>query len=159
MAAGSDAEWARVTEVLGRPDLLGDPRFAEAADRAAHDAELTAELADSLGKRSAADWESRFTAAGVAGVRAEASTPGPFFAHEPQVLANGFTPECSHARFGPYRRWGPVVRVNGGPPELGPGVLAGEQTDEILAALGRSPEAIAALRAAGVVASEPVEWG
>ena len=32
-------------------------------------------------------------------------------------------------------------------------------TDEILAALGRSPAEIAALRAARVVASEPVAWG
>jgi crotonobetainyl-CoA:carnitine CoA-transferase CaiB-like acyl-CoA transferase len=159
LAAGSDAEWTRVTEVLERPDLLADPRFGTVADRATHDAELAAELADSLGKRSAADWESRFTAAGVAGVCADASTPGPFFAHDDQVLANGFTPECTHVRFGPYRRWGPVVRVNGGPPTLGPGVLAGEQTDEILAGLGRTPEEIAALRAARVVGSEPVEWG
>jgi crotonobetainyl-CoA:carnitine CoA-transferase CaiB-like acyl-CoA transferase len=158
LAAPSDGEWARVTEVVGRPDLLADPRFASADGRAVHDAELTAELADSLGKRSASDWEARFIAARVAGVRADAATPGPYFAHDPQVLANRFAPETTHIRFGPYRRWGPVVRVDGGPAVLGPGVLAGEQTDEILAALGRSPDAIAALRTAGVVASEPVEW-
>jgi crotonobetainyl-CoA:carnitine CoA-transferase CaiB-like acyl-CoA transferase len=158
LAAGSDAEWARVTAVLDRPDLRADQRFATAAGRAAHEAELATELADSLGKRSAGDWEARFAAAGVAGVRADASTPGPFFAHHEQVLANGFTPDCTHARFGPYRRWGPVVRVNGGPPVLGPGVLAGENTDEILASLGCTPTEIAALRADGVVASEPVEW-
>ena len=50
----------------------------------------------------------------VAGVRADASTPGPFFAHDQQVLANDFAPECTHARFGTHRRWGPIVRVNGG---------------------------------------------
>jgi len=79
------------------------------------------------------------------------------FAHDEQVLVNDFTPLTSHVRFGAYRRWGPVVLVDGGPPAVG-GVLAGEQTDEILAAIGRTPEQIAALRAAGVVASEAVAW-
>ena len=66
------------------------------------------------GKRPAAEWEERFVAAGVAGVRADASTPGPFFAHHPQMLANDFAPECTHTRFGTHRRWGPIVRVDGG---------------------------------------------
>jgi hypothetical protein len=74
------------------------------------------------------------------------------------MIANEFAPLCTHTRFGTHRRWGPVVRVNGGLDAYGPGVLAGEQTDEILAELGRSSEEIAALRASRVVASEPVAW-
>ena len=50
------------------------------------------------------------------------------------------------------------MRVNGGPADLGPGVLAGEQTDELLAALGHDADAIAMLRANRIVASEPVDW-
>jgi hypothetical protein len=50
-----------------------------------------------------------------------------------------------------------VVRVNGGLDAYRSGVLAGEHTDEILLALGRSVEEIAALRATRVVASEPLE--
>jgi hypothetical protein len=80
--------------------------------------------------------------------------PGEFFAHDAQMLANDFTPECEHVRFGIHRRWGPVVRVNGGLDHYGPGVLAGQHTDEILMGLGRDAEEIAALRAARVVASE-----
>ena len=51
-----------------------------------------------------------------------------------------------------------IVRLNGGLDAYGPGVLAGEHTDEILTTLGRGTDDIAALRAARVVASEPVEW-
>ena len=91
-------------------------------------------------------------------MRADLASPGVFFAHDPQVLANDFTPLCTHTRFGPHRRWGPIVRVNGGPDELGPGVLAGEQTDELLAALGHDADAIAALRATRIVNSEAVAW-
>jgi hypothetical protein len=91
-------------------------------------------------------------------VRADASTPGPFFAGDAQMLANDFAPVVTHPRFGVHRRWGPVVRVNGGLGEYRPGVLAGEHTDEILRALGHDAEEIAGWRAARVVASEPVEW-
>ncbi len=156
LAIGSDAEWTRCVEALGRPDLAGDPRFATAAGRAEHDDELAAEIGVSLRTGPATRWEERFIANGVAGVRADGATPGQFFAHDPQMLANQFSPECTHARFGTHRRWGPVVRVNGGLASYGPGVLAGEQTDDILAELGRSDAEIAQLRAARVVGSEPI---
>jgi crotonobetainyl-CoA:carnitine CoA-transferase CaiB-like acyl-CoA transferase len=157
LAVDTDDEWRRCWAALGVADLAGDARFATGASRAAHDGELGATLAELLGTRPAAAWEDRLVAAGVAGVCADASTPGPFFAHHDQVLANDLAPECTHTRFGTHRRWGPIVRVNRGGP-FGPGVLAGEHTDEILTALGRSADEITALRAARVVASEPVVW-
>jgi crotonobetainyl-CoA:carnitine CoA-transferase CaiB-like acyl-CoA transferase len=158
LAVTSDEEWRRCFSVIQRPDLANDPRFATAAARATNDAALTLELVEELGRRPASQWESCFIVAGVAGMRADASTPGPFFAHDAQMLANDFAPECTHTRFGPHRRWGPVVRVNGGLDAYGPGVLAGEQTDPILAGLGFDPEQIASLRTDRVVASEPVAW-
>lgn len=155
LAVGSDAEWQRCASVLDRTDLAGDARFATAAARASHDRELSAELTTALRGRTASDWERRFVASGVAGVCADEASAGRFFAHHPQVLVNDFTPECTHRRFGPHRRWGPIVKVNGGLDHYGPGVLAGEHTDEILAELGRTPAEIRELRAARIVASEP----
>jgi crotonobetainyl-CoA:carnitine CoA-transferase CaiB-like acyl-CoA transferase len=90
-------------------------------------------------------------------VRADASTPGPFFAHDEQIRANDFAPEVTHTRFGRHRRWGPIVRIGDGG-IYAPGVLAGEDTDEVLAGLGSAPDEIAALRTARVVASEPLVW-
>jgi crotonobetainyl-CoA:carnitine CoA-transferase CaiB-like acyl-CoA transferase len=158
LAVGSDDEWRRCWGVIERPDLVDDPRYSTAAARAAADAELVETLADALGKLPAGEWQRRFLAAGVAGVCADAATPGQFFAHDPQSLANEFAPECTHVRFGPHRRWGPVVRVNGGLDMYGPGALAGEHTDALLAEVGRSAGEIAELRAHHVVASEPVAW-
>ena len=145
LAVGGDDEWRRCLAVLGLED------------RAEDDDDLTRILADALSQRPADEWEQRFTAAGLAGVRADAATPGVFFAHHEQMLANDFAPECTHTRFGSHRRWGPIVRVNGGAP-LGPGVLAGEHTDSILAGLGFAPDDIARLRASRVVNSEPLAW-
>ena len=158
LAVTSDDEWQRCWSALDRPELAKDARFADADARAANADALVDALAETLLRRPAAEWEERCCAVRVAGVRADASTPGPFFAHDPQVLANDFAPECTHTRFGPHRRWGPIVRLDGGLGSYGPGVLAGEQTDEVLAALGHDPDAIAALRAARVVASEPAAW-
>ncbi len=157
LALTADAEWRRGLEAMEQPALADDPRFATTAGRSANDAALAAAVAHALTGRSAADWEARFHAAGVAGVQADVATPGVFFAHDPQMLANDFAPECRHVRFGTHRRWGPVVRVNGGLGGYGAGVLAGEHTDEILTAMGRRAEEITAWRAARVVASEPLE--
>jgi crotonobetainyl-CoA:carnitine CoA-transferase CaiB-like acyl-CoA transferase len=158
LAVTSDVEWSRCCAALERPDLGRDPRFADAASRTANDRAVADELAAILEKRNSADWEARFAAVRVAGLRADETTPGPFFAHHPQVLVNGFTPECTHARFGAHRRWGPIVRLDGGADQYGPGVLAGAQTDDILAGLGWSEDDLAKAHAAGVVASEPVAW-
>jgi crotonobetainyl-CoA:carnitine CoA-transferase CaiB-like acyl-CoA transferase len=157
LALTSDGEWRRALAVMEQPDLADDPRYATGPARSDHDATLAAAVERQLMRRPAADWEARFAAAGVAGVQADAVGPGAFFAHDPQMLANDFAPECLHLRFGTHRRWGPVVRVNGGLDAYRAGVLAGQQTDEILLEMGRSAEGIAALRAARVVASEPLE--
>ena len=158
LAVTTDAEWRRCWTAIGRPDLADDPRFATAAARAANDTALTAALTEEMRTRPASEWETRFGRACLAGVRADATTPGPFFAHDPQMVANDFAPECTHPRFGRHRRWGPVVRVNGGLDTYGPGVLAGEHTDQILTALGRDAQEIASLRTARVATSEPVAW-
>ena len=69
---------------------------------------------------------------------------------------NGFSPVAPHSRLGDVRRWGPLTTMAGGRDDYGPGVLAGQETDEILEAIGRGAE-IERLRSAGVVWSEPVE--
>lgn len=158
LAATTDDEWRRCWMVLDRADLADDGRFSSAGARASNAPALDAVLSDALATRSADEWEARFTAAGIAGVRADATTPGPFFASHPQALANDLAPECAHTRFGPHRRWGPIVRVNGGLDAYGSGVLAGEHTDDVLASVGIDAPEIAALRAARVVTSEAVEW-
>ncbi len=150
LAVTSDAERARAAAVLGvSPDTLTDTG-ADSLDGAGE------ALAAVFATRSAAEWEAAFTAVGVAGVRADVATPGKAFAHDPLFLDNGFTPECTHTRFGTHRRWGPIVRVGGGRAAYGPGVLAGEHTDAVLAELGYDGATIADLRARRIVASEPV---
>jgi crotonobetainyl-CoA:carnitine CoA-transferase CaiB-like acyl-CoA transferase len=156
LALTTDAEWSRFFAAIARPDLAGDPRFATASARAESDAALGAELARLFATRPADAWETSLGAARVGCVRADGPTPGPFFAHDPHVRENGFTPGCVHARFGPYRRWGPLVSVGGLAPAYGPGSLAGDHTDALLAELGYSAGDVERLRKSGIVGSEPV---
>jgi formyl-CoA transferase len=65
IACGNDRQFARLAEVVGRPDLAGDPRFTTNGDRVRHRAELEALLEAALAGAPAAEWEGRLTAAGV----------------------------------------------------------------------------------------------
>jgi crotonobetainyl-CoA:carnitine CoA-transferase CaiB-like acyl-CoA transferase len=146
-AVTSDSEWQRFCRSVARADLMTD-RLGVTVET----------LAAIFAERTADEWERCLTAAGVACVRADETTPGPFFSHHPQMLDNGFAPLTHHTRFGEHRRWGPIVTVNGGHDAYGPGVLAGEHTDRILGELGYDADAIARLRGANVVASEGFGW-
>ncbi|MBS4729011.1 CoA transferase [Mycobacterium sp. SM1] len=48
--------WALLCRAIGRPDLLGDERFADQRSRAVHYAELTDELEATLLTRTASEW-------------------------------------------------------------------------------------------------------
>lgn len=65
VACGNDRQFTRLTEVLGRPALGEDERFASNPSRVAHREALAKELEDALAAAPAAEWEARLTAAGV----------------------------------------------------------------------------------------------
>ncbi|OBH05196.1 CoA transferase [Mycobacterium sp. E3247] len=48
--------WAKLCEIIGRPDLLTDERFIDQRSRAMNYAELTEELEAALAARTAAEW-------------------------------------------------------------------------------------------------------
>jgi crotonobetainyl-CoA:carnitine CoA-transferase CaiB-like acyl-CoA transferase len=152
LAVASDAEWRRCWETIERPDLADDVRFATAEARANNDAALATKLTEALGRRSASEWEERFVANRVAGMRADITTPGVFFAHDPQMLAETSRP-CAPTRAS-YIADGADRACERRPRRLRQGVLAGEHTDEISRSSRRGGDARCASR---VVASEPVE--
>ncbi|KJL29394.1 CaiB/BaiF CoA transferase family protein [Microbacterium oxydans] len=66
VACGNDAQFARMTEELGRPGLAVDPRFRSNPDRVAHREALVSELEDVLADDTAAAWAERLNRIGVA---------------------------------------------------------------------------------------------
>ena len=161
LAAPSEHEWAALAAALERiagVDLRAEPRFADAAARKEHEAELSRALAAVFEQRDAAEWERLLIAAGVGCVEAGAVDTGTFLLEDEHAAVNGFAPTAHHALWGDYRRWGPTVTFSDTPSEPGAGAMAGEHTDALLAELGFDAPTIEELRDAGVVASEPIEF-
>ena len=65
VAAGNDRLFARLCEVLGRPELAGDARFADNASRTENHADLESEIGDAFAGGSVARWLDRLEKAGV----------------------------------------------------------------------------------------------
>lgn len=65
IAANEDAQYQKLCEVIGRPDLKADPRFEDRETRRGNRLEINEEIAAALMKRSAADWERALIEVGV----------------------------------------------------------------------------------------------
>jgi crotonobetainyl-CoA:carnitine CoA-transferase CaiB-like acyl-CoA transferase len=65
VTAGSDAQFRKLCEVLGAPELATDPRFARNEDRTANRDVLRPLLAKRLASRPATDWFAELIEAGV----------------------------------------------------------------------------------------------
>ena len=65
IAAGTDALWHKVCDVVGRPALKEDARFSTVTRRAAEEPALTALLEPIFRQRTAAEWLSLFESSGV----------------------------------------------------------------------------------------------
>ena len=149
VAANNPKSWGQLCTVLGRGDLLEDPRFADNDARMTHREELAAELESALSARPAEDWASRLIDAGVA--------CGPIRSYsqvlaDPHTLARGLVIGVEHPVEGQTRALATPVRLSATPAAVRSAApLLGDSTEEILAELGYEPDRIAALRAAGVV--------
>ncbi|GAA1741080.1 CoA transferase [Microbacterium paludicola] len=65
IACGNDAQFRKLTEALGIPDVAQDERFRTNADRVAHRPALRDALETALAAATAAEWQERLTAIGV----------------------------------------------------------------------------------------------
>ncbi|MEV0355551.1 CaiB/BaiF CoA-transferase family protein [Nocardia sp. NPDC050697] len=143
----NDREWQRLaSELLARPELAADPRFASNTGRVAHRAELDNALAAWCAGLPLDEIRRRADAAGIG--NAKFNTPAEVNAH-PQLAARD--------------RWRPVESPGGTvtallPPPVIAGWSApmgavpalGEHTESILRTAGFTPAEIAALGTAGI---------
>jgi len=151
IAANKQEQWETLCAVLGRAELVDDPRFRTRELRKANRDVLRAELERSLRERTAQEWDdvlldSGVPAAPVASVAEALSSE--------QVRARGLVVEMPSpaADDGTLRLLGGPVHVDGEPasPDRRPPRL-GEHTDEVLAGLGYASDEIARLREEGVI--------
>ena len=145
------AQWRRLCDAVGRPDLADDPRFAEGSARLGNHAALERELQAAFAARDRAAWLE---------ILARADVPsGPVNAIDeamamPQIVARGMISDLGGQGSGRFAAM-PVRRADGaggagGPAERRAPGLA-EHAHEILAEVGYTEADIARLRQAGAV--------
>lgn len=150
VAVGNENQFTRMCEVIGRPELASDARFASNASRVHNREELVAILQGIFVTRTMRDWLQALERAGVP--CGPINTVADVFA-DPQVQARGLKLDLPHPSIGavpsvanPIKYSMTPIDYRSAPPMLG------ADTDEILREmLGVTPEEIGRLRKAGVV--------
>ena len=144
-----DKFWLGLFDVVGKPEWAQDPRFNNRKARVENYDAINEQLAPIFraGKRD--DWLRRLIAKDVPA--APINTLDEVFA-DPQVKTYGFPIEVEHPQMGKMQLIGNAVDMSRTPPTIDrPPPVLGEQTEEILSALGLDAAAIATLRAKGAV--------
>jgi len=151
IAANKQDQFEALARVIGRPDLVANPLFAERENRKQHRAALTAEIEQALAARSAREWEPLLARAGVpAGcvlavpeaLQSEQLATRAFIQSFPDVPGTGREVRVGRTGF----------KLSGGDPEASaPPPRLGAHTDEVLAELGYTRGQIDELRQAGAI--------
>jgi crotonobetainyl-CoA:carnitine CoA-transferase CaiB-like acyl-CoA transferase len=150
MMLQSDRFWPEVCELIDRPELADDERFATSAARTRNRVECIALLRGAFAARPLAHWRARMS--GLRGAWAIVQTPAEVL-RDPQARANGYIlPVPARGGEGSYDLVASPVQFDETPPELTRAPDSGEHTDQILAEeLGLDSGAIGRLRADGVI--------
>ena len=149
IAVGSERQWPRFCLAVGLPALADDPRFATNGARVENRVELIATLRERLAGQTTAEWLAALDAADVpAGPINDIPTA---FASE-QARARAMTVEVEHSTLGRTMQVGLPFELSATPASIrtAPPML-GEHSDDVLAEVGYGADAIAALRADGVI--------
>ena len=144
LGAAGDAMWVKVCEIIGRPALASDLRFAQSPDRSRNRQALNVELGAAFLTRTSAEWIDLLNAAGV--------PCGPIYSmdqvfSDPQVVATGMAATVDHETRGPIRVLAPTATLSRTPGRLERSLVSvGKDTDDVLGELGFSQDDIDAMR-------------
>ncbi|MBI4083031.1 MAG: CoA transferase [Candidatus Lambdaproteobacteria bacterium] len=140
--------WPRLLQVIGREDLLEDPRFKTREARVEHEAELDAILGEWTRKRD------KYEAMRVVGavVPSGAVRDTLELLTDPEFERRGIMPVIQHPTNGPFKTPAWPVYHNGATLPVVPAPLLGQHSTEVLSDwLGMNDEQVAALRSEGVL--------
>jgi formyl-CoA transferase len=145
---GNPEHWGRLMKLIGRPELIDDPRFATAPARIEREAEVDAII--TAWTRQHTKEEAMTLISGV-GVPAGAVFDTMELQNDPTFEKRGIMQVMEHPN-GAFKMPTWPVRVDGRPPRLRPSPLLGQHGAEVLNAwLELSAETIAALKDDGVM--------
>jgi len=117
-------------EIVGRPELFGDPRFATNADRVKHNDVLVEILQAAMRGKGSAHWLAALEAAGI--------PAGPVLHYDevltdPHILARDMVARTDHPVTGPFHTLGVTVKLSDTPGSVRlPAPRLGEHTAAVL---------------------------
>ena len=149
MGAANQANWERLCRVIGRDDLMEDPRFLTDPLRRQYYQELAKELESVLIQKPAAYWLQQLE---------EAQVPsGPLYNMadvyaDPQMQAREMVVHLDHPTAGPIKSIGIPVKLSETPGTIRcPAPLLGQHSEEVLRENGFTDQEVARLMEAEVV--------
>ncbi|MEZ4866516.1 MAG: CaiB/BaiF CoA-transferase family protein [Caldilineaceae bacterium] len=150
LAVGNDRQFARLCEVIERPEWAADPRFATNPGRVAQRETLVPALEAIFRTRPKALWHEQLTAVGVP---CSPVNDIPTALADPHTHARGMVQQVVHPQTGVIPLIGPVPKLSATPAQIRSAPpLLGEHTATILQErLGYNEIKIAELHAAGVI--------
>ena len=140
--------WRRLLKVIGREDLLDDPRFASREARGEHEAEIDAMVSEWTRRH---DKHEAMRLVGAAGVPAGAVLDTGELLGEPSFETRGIMQTMKHPR-GTLKMPTFPVRFDGAPPRVTAAPLLGEHNTTVLGDwLGMKADEVEALKHDGVL--------
>jgi formyl-CoA transferase len=141
--------WSRLCKVMGREELISDPRFATPRERVQHNDELDTIIREWTMTRTKHD---AMAQVGGAGIPAGAVFDTMELINDPNFEARGIMQVMQHPSYQPFKMPAWPVRVDGKPPRVTASPMLGQHTDEVITTwLGLSEAEVKALHGEGVV--------
>jgi len=150
IAAAGNALWKRFCAAIGAQELVSDPEFASAQSRLRNRKAVNERIAAITRQKASANWIALLNKAGVP--CGAINSVDQAFA-EPQVQHLAIARPLRHPRLGDIKVVGQPITLGKAPQpaSMRPSPELGEHTEEVLAGLGFAADAIADLRARGIV--------
>jgi crotonobetainyl-CoA:carnitine CoA-transferase CaiB-like acyl-CoA transferase len=141
--------WPLICDAVGRPELKGDPRFADPAKLMENTPAATAILEEVFASATLEEWCRRLASFEGQWCVVQDTLEA---ARDPQTIANGYLQECQTANGTPFRLVAAPVQYDEQPAVPARAPEFNEHGDQILEDLGLDWDAILDLKARGVVA-------
>jgi formyl-CoA transferase len=144
IAVGNERQFAKLAEICGHSEWIGDQRFASNGARVANREEMVRLVGEAIAQKPAAEWLDRLEAAGIPAGPINTITQA---LDDVQARHRKMVRTIAGAQLvgSPVRLDGVRADSDLPPPGLG------QHTGEVLESLGLEPDAIAGLKAQGVV--------
>ena len=140
--------WPPLCEILGRPELATDPRFADHASLLANSADAVAVLEAEFARATVEEWRERLEPFVGQWAIVQSTLEA---AVDPQTVANGYLQDCRTASGTPFQLVASPVQYDEQPAVPRRAPEFNEHGDEILAEIGLDGDTILDMRVRGVV--------